>query len=99
ALGTDGAQEAFAIASKARGHGSSRDAMLPRSGLRGDARFVHPDRKQRLTERVVNLVRAGMAEVFAFQINLRAAKTLAQIRGKIERGRTAHEFARASLEL
>src|SRR4029077_9806705 len=99
ALGTDGAQEAFAIASKARGHGSSRDAMLPRSGLRGDARFVHPDRKQRLAERVIHLMRAGMAEVFAFQINFRAAEALAQIRGEIERRRPSHEFARAALEL
>src|SRR5258705_8798178 len=73
--------------------------MLPRSGLRGDARFVHSDRKQRLAECVVHLVRAGMAEVLALQINFRAAEALAQIRGEIERRRTSHEFAREALEL
>src|SRR5882672_8780639 len=72
--------------------------MLPRPGLRSDARFVHPDRKQRLAECVVHLVRAGMAEVLALQINFRAAEALAQIRGEIERGRTSHKFARALLE-
>ena len=50
------------------------DAVLPRAGLGDDARLAHPLGEQPLAERVVDLVRAGMREVFALQPDLRAAE-------------------------
>jgi hypothetical protein len=45
-----------------RGRG---DTMLTRTGLSNDAAFAHAPREQNLTEGVVDLVRAGVEEVFA----------------------------------
>ena len=40
--------------------------------------FAHPARKQRLAQGVIDLVRAGVQKVFAFEINLRAARVCSQ---------------------
>ena len=47
--------------------------MLPRAGLGDDPLLAHPPRQQPLPQRIVDLVRSGMQQVFALQINLRAA--------------------------
>ena len=41
--------------------------MLTGAGLGDDARLAHPLGEQRLAERVVDLVRAGMRQVFALE--------------------------------
>ena len=47
--------------------------MLARSGFRNHAPLAHPDGEQRLTERVVDLVRAGVGQVLAFEQDPRSA--------------------------
>ena len=51
--------------------------MLPRAGLGDHAMLAHALDQQRLPQAVVDLVRAGVQQVFALQINLRAAQFLA----------------------
>src|SRR5208283_4571857 len=75
------------------------DAMLSSAGLRRDARLVHPHRQQSLAQSVVHLVRAGVAEVLALQIDFRTAEARGEILAEVERCRASDELARASLEL
>ena len=46
--------------------------MLARAGLRNHAMLAHPAGQQRLAQGVIDLVRAGVQKVFAFEVNLRA---------------------------
>ena len=63
--------------------------MLPGAGLRDDARLAHPPREQNLPQAVIDLVRAGVEQILALEINLRAAQCFAQALGVIERRGTA----------
>ena len=63
-----------AFAAETRGDGGGGDAVLARAGLGDDALLAHAAREQDLTERVVDFVRAGVEQVFAFQINPGAAQ-------------------------
>jgi len=47
--------------------------MLPRTRFGNHAAFAHPQRQQRLAQRVVDLVRACVVQVLALEPNLRAA--------------------------
>jgi hypothetical protein len=49
----------------------SRDPVLPCSGFGHDPALAHPDRQQRLPERVVDLVSTRVGEVFALQEDAR----------------------------
>src|ERR1035437_7924490 len=69
--------------------------MLSRAGLGRDARLVHAHRQQSLSKGVVHLVRAGVAEVLALQINFRAAQPRREILAQVERRRASHELPRA----
>ena len=71
-----------------RRDGSGRHAMLPGSRLGDDTGFPHPACQQDLPDRVVDLMSAGMVQVFTFQINL-AAIHLTQPFGQVERRGTA----------
>ena len=97
ALDVDAAHEDLALALEQRRHRRGRHAMLSGAGLGGDARLAHPHRQQRLPERVVHLVRAGMAEVLALEVDLRAAEVRGQIGGEEERRRPADVLARVAL--
>ena len=57
-----------------RADGGGGDAVLAGAGLGDDAALAHAARQQDLAERVVDLVRAGVVEVLALQIDLRAAE-------------------------
>ena len=59
--------------------------MLARARFRDDALFAHAPREQDLAEGVVDLMRAGVEQIFALQINLRAAELLREALGKVER--------------
>ncbi|GAC1530794.1 MAG: hypothetical protein NVS2B4_09870 [Ramlibacter sp.] len=47
--------------------------MLAGAGLGDNARFGHASRKHRLADDVVDLVRAGVVQVLALEVDLRAA--------------------------
>ena len=61
-----------ALESKARAHGGRGDTMLPGTRLGDDSLFSHSARQQHLTNGVVDLVRAGVVEVLAFEPHARA---------------------------
>ena len=86
----DDAFQAEARADRRRGH-----AVLAGAGLGDDALFAHALREQDLAEGVVDLVRAGVEQVLALQVNLRAAELLGQALGEIERGRPPDIVVRA----
>src|SRR6266849_67077 len=98
-LDVDAPHEHFTFAFEQRSHRGGRHSMLSGAGFRRDARLVHPHREQRLSERIVNLVRAGMAEVFALDVNLRAAELGGQVGGKEERSRASDKLARIALQV
>ena len=62
-----------ALQPQQRGRGGRCHAMLSRARLGDDAALAHALRQERLPQRVVDLVRAGVGQVFAFEIDLRAA--------------------------
>ena len=57
-----------ALEPEARADGGRRDAVLAGAGLGDDALLAEPPREHRLAERVVQLVRAGVEEVLALQV-------------------------------
>ena len=73
--------------------------MLAGAGLGDDARLAHALCEKRLTERVVDLVGAGVGEVLALQPDRRAARVLREPRGRRQLRRTADELAQEPVEL
>jgi hypothetical protein len=73
--------------------------MLACAGLGNHAGLAHAFREQDLGEGIVDLVRAGMTEVFALEVDFRAAEFRGQIGGEVKRRRTADVLARQTLEL
>ena len=59
--------------------------MLARSGFGDDAALAHTAREQSLPQTVVNLVRTGVQQIFALEVDLRSAKLLRQPRSIKER--------------
>ena len=59
--------------------------MLARAGFRDDALLAHALRQQALAQRVVDLVGAGVQQVFTLQVNLRAAELLCHAFCKVQR--------------
>ena len=55
-----------------RAGGGGRDAVLAGAGLGDDAGLAEPARQQRLAERVVDLVGAGVGEVLALEVEAEA---------------------------
>src|SRR5215212_3806578 len=47
--------------------------MLTRAGFGDHAAFTHASREQRLTHRIIDLMRAGVQKIFPLKVNLRAA--------------------------
>ncbi len=66
-----------AVESEMGAGGGGRDAMLAGAGFGDHALLAHAQREQALADRVVDLVSAGVIEVFAFEPNLRPAALLA----------------------
>src|ERR1700720_2383243 len=64
----------YAFAAEACRHRGGGDAMLSRASFGDDAALAHSPSEQNLTERVVNLMCAGMQQILAFQVNLRATE-------------------------
>ena len=72
-----GAHVDVAVEPEQRAGRRRRDAVLAGAGLGDDAPLAHALREQRLTERVVDLVRAGVRQVLALEEDPRAAERLA----------------------
>ena len=73
----DDAFQAEAGAGRGRGH-----AVLAGAGFGDHAVLAHPHGQQRLAERVVDLVGAGVIQVFALEIDLGAAGMLGSAAGR-----------------
>ena len=72
---------------EARAQRRGRNAMHAGAGLGDDARLAHAARQHDLAEHVVHLVRAGVIELLALEIDFRAAEMLRHALGEIERRR------------
>jgi hypothetical protein len=59
------------------------------AGLGDDALLAHVAREQRLADRVVDLVRAGVVQVLALEVDLRPAQQLRPAPGVVDRARPA----------
>ena len=73
--------------------------MLARAGLGDEPGLPHPLREQALAQTIVDLVRAGVQQVFALEINPRAAETLGQSTRLKQRRRAAREVFEQAVEL
>src|SRR6185436_2201119 len=81
-----GAHVDHTIESKQRADSRGCDAVLTRARLGDDALLVHATSEQDLANRVVDLMRAGVQEIFAFEVDCRAAAVVGQSCG-VEEGR------------
>ena len=88
-LDVGGAHIDDAVEAEQRAHGGRGDAVLTGAGFGDDAGLAHAPRQQDLAHAIVDLVRAGVVELVALEIDLRAAQMLGQPFGEIERARAA----------
>ena len=73
--------------------------MLTGSSLRNHSLFAHPPGEERLPQGVVDLVRACMAEVFPFEVDLCPAQFIGETSGVIEGGLPSGVFPEIAIEL
>ena len=85
ALHVLGAHVDDAFEAQARRHRRRGDSVLARAGFRDDAALAHAHGQQALADAIVDFVRAGVQQVFALDVNARAAQMLRQPRSKLQR--------------
>jgi hypothetical protein len=73
--------------------------MLARTGFGDDAALAHAHRQQALAQPVIDFVRTGVEQVFALQVDARAAEMLRQAIGKLQRRGPPREVAQQAFEL
>ncbi len=73
--------------------------MLSRARLGDHARLAHVTRDQRLPDRVVDLVRAGMVQILALEVDLRAAQMLGPAAGVVDGARASDEMLQLAPQL
>jgi hypothetical protein len=73
-----------------RADGGGGHAVLAGAGLGDDAGLAHAPGQQDLADAVVDLVRAGMIQLVALEVDLRAAEMFGQPLGEIERAGPPH---------
>ena len=93
AVDVGGAHVHHALHAEARGHGGAGHAVHAGAGLGDDALLAHAPGQQDLADAVVDLVRAGVVQLLALQIDLRAAEVLGQALGVVQRTGTADVVA------
>ena len=89
AFHVDGAHVDHALHAEARADGGGRDSVLACAGFGDDALFAKPFGDEDLPEGVVDLVSAGVKEVFALEVNFRSAQFLRPALGEIKWRRAA----------
>ena len=99
APGVDLAHVDDALEAEQRAGRGRRDAVLARAGLGDHPRLAHQLGEQRLAEHIVDLVRAGVVEVFALEQDPRAAGVLGQARRVGQRRRAAGVVALQAVQL
>ncbi|MNQ89294.1 hypothetical protein D3C85_1046000 [compost metagenome] len=93
AVDVGGAHVDHALQAEARGHGGGGHAVHAGAGLGDDAFLAHAPRQQDLADAVVDLVRAGVVQLFALEVDLRAAAVFGQALGEVQRARAADVVA------
>jgi hypothetical protein len=88
-----------ALQPEAGADGGGGDAVLAGAGLGDDARLAHALGQQGLADDVVDLVRAGVVQVFALEVDLRAAGDLGPALGVVDRRRPADKVLELVAEL
>ena len=88
-----------ALHAEARGDGRRGDAVLAGARLGDDSRLAQPFGEQRLADAVVDLVRAGVVQVLALQVDLRAAELVGPALCVIDGARAADVVLQLALEL
>src|SRR5580693_6208171 len=76
-----------------RGDSSGGNAVLSGAGFRNDARLAHFYGEQTLADGVIYLVSAGMQQIFALEVNTRAAEMRGEARSELQRRGTACEIS------
>ena len=76
-----------------------RNAVLACAGFRDELLLAHVLGEQALAHTVVELVRAGMVEVLALEVDLRAADLAGQALAVVDRSRSALEIAADAAKL
>ena len=79
--------------------GGSGDAVLARAGFGDHAFLAHALGEQSLAERVVDLVRAGVEQVFALEVDFCAAERFGEALGEVERRGAAGVISEQRVEL
>ena len=73
--------------------------MLTRTGLGNNALFAHTQRQKALAEAVIDLVGAGVVQIFTLKINLCTAPVPREASGKVERCWPARVVTKKIVEL
>ena len=94
-----GAHVHDAFHAEARGDRRGRDTVLPRAGLGNHTRLGHAPCEQRLADAVIDLVRAGMIEILALEVDLCAAEPFRPAPGVVDRAGPADVMLELALEL
>ena len=92
------AHEYIALKAEQGGGGGGCHAMLAGAGFGDNALLAHAKRQEGLADGVVDLVCAGVVEVFALEINFGSAEMLRKPAGEIETGGAADEIAEIIIE-
>ena len=90
--------DAAGEAEQRRGGGGG-DAVHPGPGFGDHAALAHALRDERLAESVVDLVRPGVVQVLAFEVDARPAGALGQPLGEVQAARPADVVVQQPLEL
>ncbi len=98
-----GAHEDVALQTQERRRRGGGHAVLAGPGLGDEAFLAHAHGQEALPQRIVDLVRAGVGQVFALQIDAGAAPRLGQTPGQVQprgpAGVLAHQVVQFLLEL